>query len=734
MAIAKVEPLLTTRNVRGPFDYRLPEAMAGVEVGSILVVPFGRRRVKGVVVDLAESSEIPDSRLAEPYEALEAGVPVELVELGRWLADEYCSTPARGLGLTLPPGTGTGAVARRVRPLTELEAEITADGERALTGEARLGLRQKAALRALLAGPQPARRLATVAGADRAAIRRLEERGLVTTREVERRRRPAAEGVGAVNEGVELNDAQREAAERIRAALGTGGSLLLHGVTGSGKTEVYLTAAAEALERGMGVIALVPEIALTPQTVSRFQRRFGDSVALLHSRMPPGARYDEWRRLRSGEARVAVGPRSAVFAPVADLGLIVIDEEHDSSYKQESDPRYDARDVAARRAELAGAVLVAGSATPRPESWLATTRISLPERVDGRGLPPVDVVDMRETRGALHPDTLAALAKVRDAGEKAIVLINRRGWSTHLVCRSCGHAWLCPECDVSLVLHRGGAAGTRSGAAAGQVMGCHHCGHLEPAPESCPGCSSVTIARVGAGAERVESELAELLDPLEVFRLDADSAAGGGHGALLRRFEQASSGVLVGTQMVAKGHDFHEVTLGVVLDADGTLRLPDFRAEERTFSLITQLAGRSGRGERGGRVIVQTLSPAAPSIRRAAAHDAAGFLAEELARREALRYPPYSHLVELALASPREPLVEAAAEKLRALVAERLPGDAELLGPAPLFRRRGRHRRRLIVKATERLPAVSAVRDAVRAAVKARLLGEIAVSVDVDPQ
>ncbi|MGZ5360593.1 MAG: replication restart helicase PriA [Solirubrobacterales bacterium] len=722
MAIAKVEPLLTTRNVRGPFDYRLPPSMAGVGVGSILVVPFGRRRVKGVVVDLAESSELPDSRLAEPYEALEAGVPADLVELGRWLADEYCSTPARGLGLTLPPGTGTGSVARRVRPLTELEAEITAEGERALTGTERLGLRQKAALRALLAGPQPARRLATVAGAERATVRRLEERGLVATREVERRRRPAAEGVGAVNEGVELNGAQREAADRICAALGKGGSLLLHGVTGSGKTEVYLAAADTALERGMGVIVLVPEIALTPQTVSRFRRRFGDLVALLHSRMSPGARYDEWRRLRSGEARIAVGPRSAVFAPVADLGLIVIDEEHDSSYKQESDPRYDARDVAARRARLARAVVVAGSATPRPESWLARARISLPERVDGRGLPPVDVVDMRETRGALHPDTLAALARVRDSGEKAIVLINRRGWSTHLACRSCGHAWQCPECDVSLVLHRGAG------------LSCHHCGHREPAPESCPECSSVTIARVGAGAERVESELSELLEPLEVFRLDADSAATGGHGALLRRFEQAPSGVLVGTQMVAKGHDFHEVTLGVVLDADGTLRLPDFRAEERTFALITQLAGRSGRGERGGRVIVQTLSPDAPSIRRASAHDAEGFLAEELARREALRYPPYSHLIELALASPREDRVDAAAAKLRELVAERLPGDSDLLGPAPLFRRRGSHRRRLIVKAAERLPAVTAVREAVYAAVDAQALSEIAVSVDVDPQ
>ena len=352
MAIAKVEPLLSTRSVRGPFDYRLPESMEDVEVGSILVVPFGRRRVKAVVIEVAEASELPPERLAEPIEALEAGVPPELVELGRWVGEEYCSTPSRGLGLVLPPGTGTGAEARRVRPLLELEVERTKAGETALAEEKRLGLRQLAVLRALAGGPQAARALAGDAGADRATIRRLEARGLVATREVERRRVPASPAVGAVSEGVELNAAQRRATAAIASSLGRGGEWLLHGVTGSGKTEVYLASAKAALDRGQGAIVLVPEIALTPQTVDRFRRRFGDRVALLHSRMSPGARYDEWRRLRSGEARIAVGPRSAAFAPVADLGLIVVDEEHDSSYKQESDPRYDARTVAAKRASL----------------------------------------------------------------------------------------------------------------------------------------------------------------------------------------------------------------------------------------------------------------------------------------------------------------------------------------------------------------------------------------------
>ncbi len=296
-----------------------------------------------------------------------------------------------------------------------------------------------------------ARDLANSAGSDRATLRRLEARGLVVTREVERRRAPTSLAVGALGEGVELNADQRGAVTAITSSFGYGGEWLLHGVTGSGKTEVYLAAAGAALERGMGAIVLVPEIALTPQTAERFRRRFGDAVALLHSRMSAGARYDEWRRLRSGEARIAVGPRSAAFAPIADLGLVVIDEEHDSSYKQESDPRYDARELAAKRAADAGAVLVAGSATPRPESWKGMARLELPERVDGRPLPPVEVLDMRGgVRGPLHPATVEALAELRRSGGKGILLINRRGWSTHLACRDCGRAWECPDCDVSL--------------------------------------------------------------------------------------------------------------------------------------------------------------------------------------------------------------------------------------------------------------------------------------------
>ena len=477
--------------------------------------------------------------------------------------------------------------------------------------------------------------------AGHARVRSLERRGLVARERQVQHRRPAHVAVGAREVGERTLTADQRAAVAAIEAAPAGGRLLLHGVTGSGKTEVYLQAVAATLARGQGAIVLVPEIALTPQTVGRFERRFGDGVAVLHSQLGQGERHDEWQRLRRGEARICVGPRSAVFAPIDDLGLIVVDEEHDASYKQEGDPRYDARAVAERRARACGAVLVAGSATPRPETVHAYERLALPERVDGVALPPVEILDMRGLEGPLHPATRQALAETRRDGGKAIVLLNRRGWSNFLTCRGCGRVWECPQCDVALVLHRADGA-----------LACHHCGHREDVPERCEACGSTAVARHGAGTERLEHELAAALGDrgFPVFRLDSDIAAHKGRLAeRLAAFEAAPAGVLVGTQMVAKGHDFPDVTLGVVLDADATLRFPDFRAEERTFALVAQLAGRAGRGARGGRVLVQTLAPDAEAIGFAARHDADGFLAAELGRREALRYPPFAHLVRVVL-------------------------------------------------------------------------------------
>ena len=719
--IAKVEPLTPARALRGPFDYRLAGALEGVGVGSMLVVPFGRRRLLGVVVELAEQSEIPPERLVQPLAALEADVPEPLVRLGLWVAREYVSTPARGLALVLPPGTGTGA-GRPLRPKRSLRASLTDEGRAALASDTRLGSRQSAVLHALAEGPASVAAVARHAGADHSTVRSLERRGLVRLENAaEPSRRPSVDGVGARAGAVEPTAAQRAALDAIVARLppGEGRPLLLHGVTGSGKTEVYLRAVAAVLERGRSAIVLVPEIALTPQTAGRFVERFGDAVAVMHSRLSPRERYDEWWRMRRGEARVCVGPRSAVFAPFTDLGLIVIDEEHDGSYKQEGDPRYDARVVAERRAALEGALLVAGSATPRPETVKRCERIVLAERVDGRGLPPVEVVEMAGTPGPLHERTREELDGVRRRGEKAIVLLNRRGWSNFLSCRLCARVWECPHCDVTLVLHR-----------AAREMACHHCGHRESVPSACPDCGSVSVARHGAGTEQLERELEELVRPLPVFRLDSDVAAGAGVATVLRRFDEAGAGVLVGTQMVAKGHDFPDVTLGVVLDADATLRFPDFRAEERTFALVAQLAGRSGRGSRGGRVIVQALDPGARALRHAAEHDSDGFLAGELPRREAFAYPPYGHLIRVVCSATEAGPDQAAAEAIRTRVADE---GVPVLGPAPLFRRQGRMRSQLVVRSRERHHAIAAVREAVEAVAADRAHAAVAFAVDVDP-
>jgi primosomal protein N' (replication factor Y) (superfamily II helicase) len=657
--------MTTARAVRGPFDYVLPQELRGgvVDVGSMLVVPFGRRReVLGVVVGLADRSEVAEERLLAPLRALELGVPGDLVELAEWVAREYCSTSARALSLVLPPGA--------------------------------------------------ARRLS---GRKRRAVAR-----------------PRHRPVGSRSpHPPQLTGDQHGVLSALAGALGErrADARLLHGVTGSGKTEIYLRAAAIALEQGRGAIVLVPEIALTPQIVGRFVERFGETVAVLHSRLRPAERYAEWRRLREGEARVCVGPRSAVFAPIEDLGLIVVDEEHDSSYKHEGDPRYDARDVAAERAIRCGAVLLLGSATPRPESVQRIGSLMLPRRVDGRPLPRVDVLDMRGESNGLHPVTAEALAELRASRGKAIVLLNRRGWSNFLSCRSCGRVWSCPDCDVALVLHR-----------AGGFIACHHCGHSEPVPDRCGECSSTSVARHGAGTERLQHDLSALFEEgdFPVFRLDADVLAGTGEeqdaGALLRRFEAADCGVLIGTQMVAKGHDFPDVTLGVVLDADATLRFPDFRAEERTFALIAQLAGRVGRGGEG-RVLVQTIAPEARSIVHAARHDSDGFLAGELERRRALGYPPFSHIVRVVCSATDARAAHAAASDVGESLRETFGGEGPaVLGPAALFRLRGRERRVLVVKAAERRPAVAAVGAAVEHLSTAGAHPGVNFAVDVDPQ
>ena len=634
MRYAQVYPFVTARAVAREFTYAVD---GDAEIGSIVRVPFGNTRARGIVVGIGDVA--PEGVDVRPVEAVVGSIPSTLVELALWLADYYGSTPARALALVAPE-----------TPKRRKEQPPPAERQ-ALPGEA---------------------------------------------------------------EPRELAPEQRAAVARIAAG---GGPYLLHGPTGSGKTEVYLQACASVLERGFGAIVLVPEIALAPQTVGRFRARFGDRVAILHSALTDAERRDERERIASGEARIVVGARSAVFAPMRGLGLIVVDEEHDPSYKQDGDPRYDARTVAAKRAALEGAVAVYGSATPRPESWAALEKLPLGGRIGG-SLPPVRVVDLRREAGyPLSAPLLAELRGVAESRGKAILLLNRRGVAPALHCRSCGSTIRCPNCDVALVQH------------GDSTLRCHHCGHGEPAPLTCPTCGSPELARIGAGTQKLERELARELPELELIRLDADAVGKPEQlAASLKRFAEAEGAVLLGTQMVAKGHHFAGVQLAAVVDADGGLGLPDFRAEERTFQLITQLAGRSGR-DAPGRVLVQTFQPDARPIVHAARHDVERFLAEELVRREALTYPPFTHLVRILVAGPElEPVVRAL-EELKAGIR-----GADLLGPAVLYRLRGKHRAQLVAKTGRpRAIASQAARLLAAAAPAMRKAGLTAV-VDVDPQ
>ncbi len=456
---------------------------------------------------------------------------------------------------------------------------------------------------------------------------------------------------------------------------------------------------------------------LTPQTLGRFRARFGDGVAVLHSALSEAERRDERERIASGDAPVVVGARSAVFAPVPSLGVVCIDEEHDSSYKQESDPRYDARTVAAKRAALEGAVAVFGSATPRPESWERLERLELGGRI-AAPLPSVKVVDLRRQDGyPLSAPLLAELGGIAERGGKAILLLNRRGVAPAVHCRACGETRRCPFCDVALTLH------------SDSTLRCHHCGRVERLGETCPACGSAELARIGAGTQKLERALAKQLPELEVMRLDADAVESASDlRDVLERFARADRAVLVGTQMVAKGHHFPGVELAAVVDADSGLGIPDFRAEERTFQLLTQLAGRSGR-DAPGRVLVQTFQPDARAVTFAARHDVRGFLDGELDRRRVLGYPPYRHLVRIVVSGPSPDDAQQALQELKAGL-----GDAELLGPAPLLRLRGKHRAQLVGKTDRpRALAMRAAQLLAAAAVPMRRAGLAAV-VDVDPQ
>jgi primosomal protein N' (replication factor Y) len=777
------------------FTYRLRESP--VEPGRRVQVPLGRRSATGVVLGPATEVRGELRDVARVLDDAPLVTP-EVLHLARWAAAHYLAPLGMAIRAALPPGidlreelrgelTDAGAALlegdqpallpgpreslSRTRQLLRAVQEGRAVRPAQLRALAKRGLvalsssdaaprvrsaqveivaaaadaqaparspRQAEVLAWLLArdpdGVPVEELLAAFPGA-RPHLRKLTGRKLVTIR---------AEPVGAAavvdapwgGGSVRATPAQTEALGELRGALDARrfAPFLLHGVTGSGKTHVYMEAIAHARAHGRGALALVPEIALTPQLAGRFRVRFGDDVAVLHSGLSERERLSEWERVRAGRAGVVVGARSAVFAPVRELGIVVVDEEHEPSYKQEDRLRYHARDLALVRAREANAVAVLGSATPSLETLRRASEgklrtLRLPQRIDGRALPPVEIVDRKTTLRAsadpalITPALADALRETLARGEQAILYLNKRGHVRSLLCRSCGAALGCPNCSVALVLHRAGR----------MTLQCHLCGH-EELPRPCAACGSEDVVPLSAGTERVEEELRELLPSARVARLDRDSAAGPGKAAaLLARFARRELDVLVGTQMIAKGHDFPGVTLVGALDADGPLHLPDFRASERCVQLLSQVAGRAGRGEQPGRVLLQAFRPNEPAVRAAAAHDYEGFARAELPRRQALSFPPYARLCVVRLQGNVEERVHAAAERLASRATEliRAGERADVLGPAPapIARIRGKHRVQLVLRAREHAP----LHRLCRALEAVPLPGGVDAVFDVDP-
>jgi primosomal protein N' (replication factor Y) len=774
-----------------PFTYSVPAALAAsVAPGARVVCELGRRRVVGVVLEVGERERAEGAPALKPIAAVVDPEPVVGAELLRFLlelAAYYFAPVGEVLRLALPalergqvrdlrqqgalafdeePGGARQVGGRRVafaRPTDALEAPGTLRGQAAAV---------LAVLRAN--GEQPVARLAQTFGGARAAVKKLVGLGLVAVEEREPPRDPFFQAAEARDAPPELNAAQAEAAARIAAALAAPGAtpraFLLFGVTGSGKTEVYLRAIAACRAAGRGALVMVPEIALTPQLVSRFRARFGDDVAVLHSALGDADRHAMWKRLRSGELSVAIGARSALFAPIGDLGLVIVDEEHDGSFKQEEGVRYNARDMALLRAHRAGAVCVLGSATPSLESVALVDKgkvaqLDLPDRaVREASLPAVTIIDLRRIGAGPTGNKLVSLPLHRAiedtlrAGEQAIIFLNRRGFAPSVVCEECGTVETCKACSVALTYHRGPRP--RAPAPAGPLLArveaeararavlddavpdpsgrlrCHYCDFVAPVPPVCSACGRGVLALEGLGTERLEATLAEAFPAARVARLDRDVADGPRSQAILDRMRAGAIDILVGTQMVTKGHDLPNVTLVGVVNADAALSLPDFRAAERGFQLLVQVAGRAGRRDRPGRVLIQTRNPEHHAVRFAAKHDVAGFLARELVDRREVDYPPFSRLALVRVDAPDEAVAREAVARLAA-VARRTPEvqsrRVEVLGPAvaPIARLRGRFRFRLLVRARDRAPlravlgALHELRDDMDRSVR--------VALDVDP-
>ncbi|MFN8094596.1 MAG: primosomal protein N' [Vicinamibacteria bacterium] len=786
-----MEPALVAVAVPVPFQstftYRMPAGAGVPPRGARVVVPFGGRRMIGVARGQATAEA--GLALKEVLQVVDEEPLVEppLLDLAEWIAGHYLAPPGECFKLVLPPagvrasratvrlapraaveaasdpvvealrggavrlstlahrlGRDPQAAVARLRKagLVEVEQELAAPGFR----EVQVAVRTEApaapkgrAQAEVLARLEAAGGRARVADlvrdrpSLRGAVDRLAETGAIRLESERDARTPAGLPLVAAPVVAPTPD-QAAALESIAGAVAAGGfrPFLLHGVTGSGKTEVYLRAVDAALERGRSAIVLVPEIGLTPMLVRAARSRFGRLVSVLHSELSTGERHDEWWRTREGEARVVVGARSAVFAPVPDPGLIIVDEEHDGAYKQDESPRYHGRDVAVYRARLEGCPVVLGSATPSVESHANAlagkySRLALPRRVGPQGLPRVEIVDRREVMKAggdaiLSPALKAGLEARLARKEQSLVLLNRRGYATSLLCRECGQQAMCPNCSVALTLHHGGRSAL-----------CHYCGHEQATPTFCPSCKGAYLRLSGYGTERVAEAVAAAVPKARVDRLDRDRASRrGAVASVLAAFEAGEIDVLVGTQMIAKGHDFPRVTLVGVVDADVGLGLPDFRSAERTFQLLTQVAGRAGRGDAAGEVILQSHWPDHYALTLACSQDYEAFFEREMEFRRTMGYPPSAALVNLIIRAEDPVKGAAEADAIARSLRAAAPGRYRVLGPAhaPLARLKSEHRFQILLKG--RRPAM---RDAVRAALVARY-GETrwpGVAVDVDP-
>ena len=728
--------------------YVVPPDVPAPIVGARVVVPVAGRSLTGIVVetDVAADAALDGKELKTVRDVLDAEpfVPQDVVALARWTAEYYAGGAGAAITAVLPPkARGPRKDAHktiRIVSITAAGLEAINSVDDATNVGRQVTEKQRSVLEKLSGAPAgiPAPQLAGD-GIAADTIARLKRHGLVSIRQDRIDRDPFESTFNApVSDGRQLTSEQQDALSRLRsiAASRTFRVALLHGVTGSGKTEIYLRLSADMIAAGRGVLMLVPEIALTPAVASLFRQAFGDRVAVQHSGLSDGERHDQWQRIRRGEVAIVVGTRSAIFAPLERVGVIIVDEEHDSSYKQEESPRYNGRDVAIVRAQRAGALVVLGSATPSMETYHNARsgrfeRIVLERRILDRPLAAVSIVDMREEYAAGGPDVVlsrlltGAIDERVARREQTLLLLNRRGFATSVFCRQCAATIDCPNCSVSLVVHGEGRA---------RRARCHYCNYTARVPTTCAVCAAPYLEQAGFGTERVEAEVRRLCPAARVARLDRDAVRRkGALTALLSRFRDGDIDVLVGTQMIAKGHDFPNVTLVGVISADVGLGMADFRASERTFQLLTQVAGRAGRGEQPGAAIVQTLYPDHYSIQLACRQDYPAFYERELEFRRKMRYPPLVALINTIVKGRTfSGAMDDAAE-----VAQRLhesEGDRRelrVLGPAPppLGRLRGEYRAQLLVKGVNR----RRMREALLAAIQSRPDIARRTTVDVDP-